>query len=225
MPLKLDLHVHTKYSYDAHITPEELARSAHGRGLDGVAITDHSTMDGLAEFSRVTDLLVIPGVEVAAAPGHVLALNVTASVPDGRGFAETVDRIHAADGLAVLAHPTAFFKGVADADVCGDFDAVEVINASAIPFFYAVRKNRDLAARLNLPHTGGSDAHCAPEVGMAYTGIDAASEVDDVVAAIKRGATVAWGRPIPWPLRVQREYRSLRKRWRGRPSRQKFSSW
>jgi hypothetical protein len=217
--LKLDLHVHTKYSYDAHITPEELVRVAHRRGLDGMAITDHSTMDGIAEFSRIPDLLVIPGVEVAAAPGHVIALNVTAPVPDGHGFAETVDRIHAADGVAVLAHPTAFFKGVAAADVCADFDAVEVINASAIPFFYSVRKNRALAARLKLPHTGGSDAHCAPEVGMAYTVIDTTSEVDDVVAAIKRGGTVAWGRPIPWPLRVQRAYRSLRKRWRGRPAR------
>ena len=215
MPLKIDLHVHTRYSYDAYITPEELGRFARRRGLDGVAITDHSTVAGLPEFCRLRDLLVIPGVEVATAQGHVLALNVDTAMPEGLGFAETVERIHDAAGVAVLAHPTAFFKGVADTDGCSAFDALEVINASTLPFFYSVRKNRDLAARLDLPQTGGSDAHCAPEVGTAYTLIDAAGDADAVVKAIVRGAVEPQGGPIPWRWRLTRAYLRLRKRWGG----------
>jgi predicted metal-dependent phosphoesterase TrpH len=216
VPLKIDLHVHTRYSYDAYITPDELVRFARRRALDGVAITDHSTVAGLPEFGRIRDLLVIPGVEVATAQGHVLALNVDTVMPEGLGFAETVEAIHDAAGVAVLAHPTAFFKGVADTDGCDVFDGIEVINASAIPFFYSVRKNRELAARLDLPQTGGSDAHCAPELGTAYSLIDAARDVDAVVQAIVRGAVEPYGRAIPWRLRLTREYLSLRKRWGGR---------
>jgi predicted metal-dependent phosphoesterase TrpH len=210
--LKLDLHVHTYHSVDAHTRPAELAAWATRRGLDGVAITDHDTVAGLPEFSRLEGLLVVPGVEVSSAQGHVLALDVRQSFKPNRSFAETVDAIRAAGGVAVLAHPTAFFKGMSAKEVGGLFDAVEVVNASAVPFAYSVRKNRELAGRLGLPQTGGSDAHQAAEVGQGYSVVDADLEVDAVVRAIRTGHVAACGRATPWGLRLQRGWMGLKKR-------------
>jgi predicted metal-dependent phosphoesterase TrpH len=214
LPLKLDLHVHTYHSCDAHIRPAELAAAARRRGLDGVAITDHDTVSGLREFRCLEGVLVVPGVEVSSAQGHVLALNVDQSFTAHRSFADTVDQIHDAGGVAVLAHPTAFFKGMSAKAVGRIFDAVEVVNASAVPFAYSVRKNRELAVRLGLPQTGGSDAHCAAEVGCGYSVVDVAADADAaaVVRAITRGAVTPGGQAIGWGMRVRRGWLGVQRR-------------
>jgi hypothetical protein len=210
------MHVHTKYSYDAFITSKELVKFSKKRGLDGVAITDHDTVDGLREFSKIKGLLVIPGVEITTSQGHVLALNVNTFFRPGLSFAETVDQIHDTGGLAVVAHPTAFFKGISEERLLDEnFDAIEVINASAVPFSFSVRKNRKIAVNLNLPQIGGSDAHQGPEVGMAYTVIDAETGVEGVIKAVKNGAVTPFGRAIPWRLRLRRQFLSVKKRWFG----------
>ena len=206
------MHVHTKYSYDAFIAPKELVTYSKKRGLDGVAITDHNTVEGLREFRKIKNLLIIPGLEITTKQGHVLAINVTTTIKTGLAFAETIDQIHDAGGLAIVAHPTAFFKGIAEEQLDKNFDAMEVINSSALPFGFSVRKNRKMAAKLGLPQTGGSDAHYAPEVGMAYSVIDAETDVDEIVKAIKKGAVAPFGRSIPWSVRLKREFFSLKKR-------------
>lgn len=208
------MHVHTRYSNDAFITSRELVIYSRKRGLDGVAITDHDTVGGLREFSRIKGLLVIPGVEITTSQGHVLAINVSTVVEGGLSFAETVERIHDAGGLAIVAHPTAFFKGIAEDQLGHGFDGLEVINSCAVPFRFSVRRNRKIAAKLNVAQTGGSDAHYAPEIGMAYTLIEAETGVDDVVETIRRGATTPFGRSTPWSIRLKRVALNMKKRWR-----------
>lgn len=206
------MHVHTKYSSDAFITPKELVIYSKKQGLDGVAITDHDTVNGLREFSKIKSLLIIPGVEITTKQGHVLAINVNITVKTGLSFAETIDQIHDAGGLAIVAHPTAFLKGIAEEELDQNFDAMEVFNSSAVPFSFSVSKNRKMAAKLGFPQTGGSDAHYAPEVGMAYTVIDAEKDVGEVVKAIKKGAVTPFGRSIPWSMRLRRVFLRVKKR-------------
>lgn len=206
------MHVHTRYSHDALITSKELSIYAKNQGLDGVAITDHNEVRGLREFSKIKSLLVIPGIEISTKQGHVLGINISTIIQPDLSFAETIDEIHDAGGLAIIAHSTAFFKGIQEDQLDENFDAIEVINASTIPFSLSVQKNLKVAARLNLPQTGGSDAHYAPEIGMAYTTIDAEIDVDEVVKAIKNGASTAFGKPIPWSVRLKRKLLTLRKK-------------
>jgi predicted metal-dependent phosphoesterase TrpH len=78
-PGRFDLHTHSVRS-DGHHTPREVVELAHGAGLDGVALTDHDTGDGLTEALEAGDELgleVIPGTEFSAELGgrsvHVLA--------------------------------------------------------------------------------------------------------------------------------------------------------
>ena len=65
--LIVDLHTHTTAS-DGTLTPAELVRLAAGEGLVGVAVTDHDTVDGVAEAAAMGERLgvkVIPGVEIS----------------------------------------------------------------------------------------------------------------------------------------------------------------
>ncbi|MBQ4132763.1 MAG: PHP domain-containing protein [Desulfovibrionaceae bacterium] len=64
----IDLHTHTTAS-DGTATPAEVVETAHGLGLDAIAITDHDCMDGVAEAVQTGLRLgqtVIPGCELAA---------------------------------------------------------------------------------------------------------------------------------------------------------------
>jgi predicted metal-dependent phosphoesterase TrpH len=64
----VDLHTHSTAS-DGSLTPTELVRLAKARGLAAIALTDHDTVDGLAEAmaaGQAYGLEVIPGVEISA---------------------------------------------------------------------------------------------------------------------------------------------------------------
>jgi predicted metal-dependent phosphoesterase TrpH len=97
-----------------------------------------------------------------------------------------------------------------------NIDAVEVINAAAFPFFLSNYISRRLAQRLRLPQTAGSDAHHPREIGKAYTLVDADSNRDDVIEAIRKGKTTPFGKPIPWAFRLQRIATDMKIKRRGR---------
>ena len=210
LPLKMDLHVHTCYSDDATTTLREVVVYAKKRGLDGVAITDHDTVEGALKLTQKSKLLIIPGVEITTQRGHVLALNVTTPIPPMLSPFETIQRIHEVGGIAVAAHPTAVYKEGLRRQIVSSFDAIEVINSTAFPFFLSTYLGRKLAVRLNLPQTAGSDAHHASGIGFAYTLIEADPDVDEVIRAIKRGAAVPVGKPIPWKIRLHNAVSSLK---------------
>lgn len=72
---RFDMHVHTTAS-DGIWSPTEIVRLAKERGLTGLAVTDHDTLDGLAEAAaaaRELGVRLIFGVELScevAEPGH-----------------------------------------------------------------------------------------------------------------------------------------------------------
>ncbi len=217
LPLKIDLHVHTCYSVDAMSSLKETVLYAKKNGLNGIAITDHDSLRGVRKALKLADrmrFIVIPGVEVTTLQGHVLALNITTSIPQNLGLAETVEKIHEAGGIAVAAHPIVFIKSQIKERIASvsNLDGIEVINSSAFPFSLSTRLNRELAERLNLPQTAGSDAHHASEIGTAYTLVEADSGVDEIVEAIKKGAVFPFGKSISLETRVRRVAFRL-KRW------------
>ena len=83
----IDLHVHSNAS-DGTFAPAEVVRLAKEGGLRALALTDHDTIDGLAEAVAAGPrygVEVIPGVEVSARfPGgsmHILGLGL--NFPNG----------------------------------------------------------------------------------------------------------------------------------------------
>ena len=75
-----DLHVHTSCS-DCAFTPREVVELAAKAGLNLVAITDHDTMEGVAEAQQTGERVgveIVPGVEISAYHGeeefHIIGL-------------------------------------------------------------------------------------------------------------------------------------------------------
>ena len=69
--MTVDLHVHTTAS-DGLATPTEIVRAALDLGLTVISITDHDSVEGIAEAldaSAGTPLEVIPGVELSVRTG------------------------------------------------------------------------------------------------------------------------------------------------------------
>jgi predicted metal-dependent phosphoesterase TrpH len=211
MVVKADLHVHSIYSQDSTITPENLVFYSKKRGLNAVAVTDHNRIEGALKIAKQTDFLIIPGIEISSADGHIVGLNLTEVIPRGLSAEETVDRIHAAGGVAVACHPYALFKGSLKGHVSAKFDAIEAMNARAFPFGRSNRKAEEAAKRLGLSRVAGTDAHYAPQIGSAYTVIDAELNLGAIAKAIVDGRCQPAGQAVPWVLNVEQQLQRLRR--------------
>ena len=74
--LKYDLHVHTNYSKCSNMKLEVLLKTAKKRGLNGIAVTAHNTIEGALKAKKLNkdrNFEVIVGEEVSTAQGDVLA--------------------------------------------------------------------------------------------------------------------------------------------------------
>ena len=95
---EVDLHAHSTAS-DGTLSPAELVRLAHARGLHALALTDHDTLAGVPEAAREAAALGIdflPGIEVSTAfprPGtmHLLGYGLDANGPAARYLAQTLE--------------------------------------------------------------------------------------------------------------------------------------
>lgn len=157
-------------------------------------------------------MLIIPGIEVSSLEGHIIGLNIQETVPKNLTAEETVERIHSLGGLAIACHPKAPFKSSLGWKA-NWIDAVEVVNASAFPFKRSTRQALEIAKNLGVPHVGGSDAHYAPEIGLAYTLVDAELDCEEVVKAISKGLCEPFGKAIPLGTRLKRELLALKTKY------------
>ena len=189
--LKIDLHVHTVASSDAHTRREDLPAIIKARGLDGVAVTEHNVY-----APPKLDALTIPGVEISSRDGHIIALGIEEMIPPRQPADDTIRQIQKQDGVAIVPHP---YDPVCECVKLSTLHtrphAVETINADALSFYLSNWLARRDAAKFNLPQVGGSDSHIPQTIGDAYTLIDAKSaSVKDILDAIKGGRVRAEGR-------------------------------
>lgn len=82
MPQSYDLHTHSTAS-DGTLAPGELVALAAARGVEVLALTDHDTLEGLAEAQAAADangLIFVPGVEISVTWGgrtiHIIGLGI-----------------------------------------------------------------------------------------------------------------------------------------------------
>jgi hypothetical protein len=217
--LSVELHTHSALSYDGRDPVDLILSQAAAVGLDAVAVTDHDEIEASLEAVDLAPeygLVGIPGMEVTTAAGHVLAFGIEDLVPAGLSFDDTLDRIHAQDGIAVIPHPFQKSRhGVAHRitrDQLASADAIEVYNSRLLTG-RANRRAERFAERRNLPMTAGSDAHISEMVGQAVTHVDAdEASVDAILSAIADGRTSIEGQRTPWTISFRQAAGGARRR-------------
>jgi hypothetical protein len=203
MPYNIDLHCHSWFSGDGVSSPESLIASARAKGLNGFALTDHNTSDGCRylldkglvreDGQPVDDFLVIPGVEVTTAEGHLLCLGVILPYLKGTPALEVCRMVHEMGGVAIPPHPYDLFRAGIRQSVLDtlEIDALEVFNAATTLKRYN-RMAFDYATAKGLPMTAGSDAHHEAAIGTAYTILDTDDfSVRGILGQIKNGTELS----------------------------------
>jgi predicted metal-dependent phosphoesterase TrpH len=202
MPYHIDLHCHSFFSADGVSSPEALIASARKKGLHGFALTDHNTSDGCRylrdkglmreDGMPVDDFLIIPGVEVTTAEGHLLCLGVILPYLKGTPALEVCKMVHDLAGLAIPPHPYDLFRAGIRESVLDtlEIDALEVFNAATTLKRYN-KMAYDYAKKRGLPMTSGSDAHHEAAVGTAYTILDTDDfSVRGILKKVTEGAEI-----------------------------------
>ncbi|MBL7118942.1 PHP domain-containing protein [Candidatus Bathyarchaeota archaeon] len=199
IPLKIDLHVHTTHSGDSLTTVAEAIEWAKRRNLDGIAITDHNSVDALREIAQAeSDLIVLLGEEIDTKEGHLIALGIDEGIPSNLPYSETTQIIRQAGGLAVVPHPFDFFRSGLGPRVVRSFvpDALEVANSHSLFFNLTRDRGFRLAQELNVSCVGGSDSHTPETIGDSYTVVSCGKRCQNsILKSIKEGRTQVCGAP------------------------------
>ena len=173
----VDLHCHTRASFDCLSAPKAVVRAAAERGLTHLAITDHDRIDGALEARQLAPagLTVIVGEEVKTRDGDLICLFLERAIPPGLSAEETISAAREQGALVGIPHPFDRLRGSLLRDARMDslgasVDWVESHNARLMG-----RGNERAAAyarERGLPGVAVSDAHSILEIGVAYTALD-----------------------------------------------------
>jgi len=205
--IKLDLHVHSQYSEDATGRPEDIIKILRKKGIHGMAITDHNTVEGGFKAIKIKpkDFVVIPGVEVSTLDGHILALNVKENIPRDLSIEETVEKILDAGGTPVVPHLFRKMSGIKKhklESIYKKIPAMEVFNGCSLPKTNI--KTLKIAKEFNLGGTGGSDTHIPKYAGNGYTIFQTTDlTLDSIILEIEKKKT--WGEGTTMPIQYRRD--------------------
>jgi len=202
----IDMHVHTNYS-DSSGTVEEVIKTAKEKGLNGIAITDHDTLEGAKVAMNMQDgVIVIPGEEIKTRNGEILALGIDEAVPEDLPIEEAIRIVHLQEGLVFIPHPTIpFFGRLKETDMRRlNIDGLEVFSAISPFADHYATKNMAIAKRLGLSTIAGSDSHFSETVGDAYTIIDAKdAKLPSILKALRLGRTELFCRPSKLKFKIK----------------------
>ncbi|RKZ03523.1 hypothetical protein DRQ25_17710 [Candidatus Fermentibacteria bacterium] len=220
--LSCDLHVHSKYSKESgrwalrslkapeSFTPPELIYElARKRGMDFVTITDINTIEGALSISHLPGTFIseeirtyLPGKRTSI---HILLFNITPvqheeMIAFRDSFPSLMDYIEDQGIIHSLAHPFYF----PDTDLNND-EFVTVVkriglieslngtrskleNESVVPIVRSIKNDPDFTG-----FTGGSDDHCGRFMGLTFTEVADADNLEDYLNQINKGKGILRG--------------------------------
>jgi len=194
--LKVDLHIHTKYSPDCGTPLEKIITRCQKRGIECIAISDHGTVEGALEMQKIAPFPVIIAEEILTPYGEIMGMFLKEGIPSGLSVAQTISSIREQDGLVIIPHPFDRFRPSAlNTEVLKELvaqkqvDAIEVFNARA-PLRRSNVRAKAFAQKHGLPGTAGSDAHTLYEIGSAYVEMPEFTGRDDFLEALVQGKIV-----------------------------------
>ena len=179
----IDLHVHTSpASPCASSSVDDVITEAKRIGLNGICLTDHNYLWRNEDIKALRDkhnFLVLRGNEITTIQGDMVVFGLEEDIQGIIALKDLAEKVAAVNGFIIAAHPFRGFLAVS-----GDKLGLGVDKAAARPVFKLVHGVETLnskvtenennfsgrvAESLEIPTTGGSDAHLAEEVGVYAT--------------------------------------------------------
>ena len=191
--MKIDLHVHSLYSTDNNSDPEETIIRAIELGLHGIAFTEHyhyaasEPMEALKE-KYGNSIRIFRGVEFSAEEGHCLVFGADTDRMNIKyaPVAELIRRVAEDGGVVIPSHP--YRPGTSLGDLLYDVKGIAGLEGCNGANMHAYNvKAIAAAAALQLPYTGGSDAHAPEEVGSCYTEFFEDVTYENLIEMLKAG--------------------------------------
>ena len=195
-----DLHVHSSFSSCSRLCLDEILNKAQSRGLDGVCITDHDSMEArhwIKDGLQANGLCVIVGQEYTTRQGDFLLFGPYEHLLPGLSATRLLNHVRSTGGAAIAAHPFRALRPV-DEEILssGLFRIIEEINGRNTPF-----ENSQASSWLErspLCPVGGSDAHSLQELGRVPVRCDMPIlSRADLIQALHTPAGVSLAPPAP----------------------------
>ncbi|NNL77259.1 MAG: PHP domain-containing protein [Desulfobacterales bacterium] len=181
--MRIDLHIHTSpHSACSYLDPLELIQEARRLRLAGICLTEHQVIWKSADvdmLARESGIKIFRGNEFTTNQGDILVFGFYKDIKKLLTIQELREMVKSAGGFMIVAHPYRGFKtfGIGrlqmsveqacQRKVLNFIDAIEVGNGKL-----SADENdmaRKVAEKLDLPGTGGSDAHRIDEIGKWVT--------------------------------------------------------
>lgn len=185
--MKVDLHIHTKYSSDSFSELTTIMKRTKELGIIP-AITDHNNIDAHKEL-KMMNFEFIPGCEIRTEKnGDLIGLYLNEKIKKNTHFLEVIDSIKSQGGLSYLPHMYDPGRGFFESELAKKVDIIEVYNSRCMLDIYN-QKAREFAMENKKYFGAGSDAHFIYEIGNAYVEIPMIdiSEPKNLLKGLKKG--------------------------------------
>lgn len=196
--VRVDMHVHTRASYDSLNAPDAVLAAMYACGLRWIVVADHDELDlALRMRDRAPDR-VIAGEEIRTAEGpDLIGIFLTERIPRGTPIRDAAERIRAQDGVVYVPHPfDVRRRGGGEVHLRAIQDLVDVVEAhNARTWGAGVNERGEAWARERGILVGaGSDAHTPGEIGAAYVEVPPFEpHRESFLAALRAGRVGARG--------------------------------
>jgi len=181
--MRIDLHIHTSpRSACSYIDPLELIQEAQRLKLDGICLTEHQVLwdnGDVEKLARESGVKIFQGNEFTTNQGDILVFGLYKDIKELLMIQDLREEVRKSGGFMIAAHPFRGFKtfGIGQLQMTVEqackrkvlefVDAVEIGNGKLSPDENDMA--RKVSEKLDLPGTGGSDAHRVDEVGKWLT--------------------------------------------------------
>jgi hypothetical protein len=195
----VDLHCHTRASFDSLSHPRDVVAAAAKRGMTHLAITDHDRIDGAlaARDLAPAGLTILVGEEIRTTEGDLIGVFLERSVPPGLTPSEAIAAVREQGGLVGVPHPfdrlrNSLARDEGLAAIAGLVDWIEVHNSRLVGGGNA--RAAEFAVAHGLPGVAVSDAHTILEVAVSSTVLDGDPSTPDGLRAALPGGQLVMSR-------------------------------
>ncbi|MEA3378096.1 MAG: PHP-associated domain-containing protein [Nanoarchaeota archaeon] len=202
--MKLDLHVHSKYSVDSFTRLKSLKEKENRTGIIPI-ITDHNEIIGNKKYK-----CPILASEITSKEGDVIGYFITERIKPKMSAIETIEEIHSQGGLASIPHPFDRFRNSAlrIPKLIRKADIIEGFNAR-------VQKQKDnkkafeFAKKNEMPAIATSDSHIIWEFGKSYIDIEPFASPKEFLKNLKKAKLFGKTSSIIYPIGTILYYKIL----------------